>query len=170
MRAIRSLTYLVVSILAACSPTAAMDEQPFPVAVVFAYFGNVHAIHSLCYRYSYGVDGAPKNYEDALYWCETGASQGHPASLTLLAELYYLGNGVKKNLETARAIYEQAASTGFPHAQTVLAQMYWNGEGGPVDHNKAKHYFGLAAEHGYAPAVKAKLQIERAESQAKDSN
>jgi TPR repeat protein len=81
-------------------------------------------LHKLCYSYSYGENGYTKSHEEAFKWCTVAAETNQPSSLTLLAELYTLGNGTDKNLIKAGELYENAAAQGHFHAQLMVYLVY----------------------------------------------
>ena len=81
-------------------------------------------LHKLCYAYSYGESGYVKSYDEAFKWCTLAAETNQSSSLTLLAELYTLGNGTDKNLFKAGSLYENAAAQGHPHAQLMVYLVY----------------------------------------------
>ena len=81
-------------------------------------------LHKLCYSYSYGENGYTKNHKEAFKWCTSAAEANQSSSLTLLAELYTLGNGTDKNLIKAGELYEKAAAQGHLHAQLMVYLVY----------------------------------------------
>jgi TPR repeat protein len=147
---------LCIAIAAALScalgcATAALDESTRQL-IVQAEQGDPNARHALCYRFSYGVRGAPKDYSAAKHWCELGAAAGIPSSQTLLAEMYFHGRGVSLDYHKAFSLYSAAAQQGHRHAQYMLGNMYVDGQGVPGDQALAKEWMRRAAASGHEEA------------------
>ena len=98
-------------------------------------------IHSYCYKNLYGNLVTGINYEIAFRWCAMGAERSYPKSLTLLAEMYYLGLYVEQNYHQAFSIYTLAAELEHAHAQWMLYQLYHDGLG--VEKSEASAQFWL---------------------------
>jgi uncharacterized protein len=120
--------------------------------------------HTLCYSFLYGANGAPKDPEQALPHCEEGARLNVPSSVTLLAEMNYVGQAVPKDLIRARSLYERAAGLGHSHAQFMAGYMCWRGDGGPVDLQAAQRYLRAAANNGNEQAKKYLPALEHNQS------
>ncbi len=119
-----------------------------------AELGVTDAFSQLCYGYTYGARGLPRNDVSALRWCSRAADKEDSNAITLLGELHEQGRGVAIDLFTARQFYERAAMLGHPYAQLMAAQMYKAGIGGVANEALAKQYLELSARQGLPAAVK----------------
>lgn len=129
-----------------------MAEKRLPVA----------ELHQRCYSYIYGENGYVKNYQQAFKWCSLAAKSNRPSSLTLLAELYTLGNGVDKSLIIAGALYEKAAMQGHLHAQLmvyIVYNYYARGESTEIQKELGKELLKRAKESGYPKAINIYEQV-----------
>lgn len=84
---------------------------------------ELEAQYNLGWVYHNGYGVAVDN-QQAVYWWQKSAAQGHLESLFDLGNLYYHGGGgVKRNRETAVQWFVQAASRGHDEAQTILQNL-----------------------------------------------
>lgn len=116
--------------------------------------GDPEAIHALCYRYSYGYDGAAKDYDKAFDWCQKSAMNVNSSSITLLAELFYMGRGTEQNYEAAFQLYNVAAELGHNHAQLMLYIMHYQGKGTKKDKGLANYWLTKSAHNGNKQALR----------------
>lgn len=127
--------------------------------------GNINAQHRLCYNYSYGKEGLPKDDAKSFLWCKTAAEYGGSSSLTLYAEKYYFGIGVPVNYQTAFRLYKRAAKKGHRHAQYMIAKLYLYGFIGEPDKKSGMAWLTKSAEQEHEAAIsllkKLKLQQQR---------
>ncbi|NVJ60536.1 MAG: sel1 repeat family protein [Gammaproteobacteria bacterium] len=149
------LILLVLLVGCASRPSErAIINMPVSDVLPLAEEGDSNAMHALCYRYLYGEDGAQKNYETAFKWCEKSALTGQSSSLTLLAEMYYLGQYVKRDYDKAFTYYKKAAGKDHNHAQFMLFVMYNSGQSVEKDIKKAEYWIKRAARNGNPQAQK----------------
>ncbi len=109
-----------------------------------------------------------KNYELAYYWADKSANQEVPASIELLAFMYYYGHYVKKDYKKAFSLFSKAAEEGVETSKEALGMMYLMGHGCDKDYSKAlsmltanpkikrrrsNYYLGLIYENGYGVNV-----------------
>ena len=150
------LTVIVIFLIGCQSNPAKVNVNNSELDAVhqLARNGNAKAQHRLCYGYSYGFKGLPKDDTKAFRWCEIASESGKPSSLTLLAEKFYLGIGVPVSYEKAFPLYKQAAEKGHKHAQYMLAQFYFLGR--VVEQNTEEGMFWLikSANQGHEGAIK----------------
>ena len=123
-----------------------------------ALVGDKTAAHTLCYRYSNGLN-APLDDEKAFDWCARASAQQEPKSMTLLADLYYQGRGTKQDYNKAAKLYYYAAQRGVEKAMFMLYHHYHNGFGVAKDEAEAKYYLNRAADRRYLPAIELKQQL-----------
>ena len=122
--------------------------------------GEMKAIHKLCYGYLRGK-GLPKDYDEAVKWCSTGAKKGIPSSQTLLAEMYYFGLALDKDYKQAFHWYKSAALNEHAHAQYVLALMYIEGLGLRIKKpEKAVPWLKRSASKGHKKAQQKLKELE----------
>jgi uncharacterized protein len=152
MRADMALLFMVgLSIVTACS----LDYQGVAVPLkrapdlARAREGDVNAMHSLCYDFTYGKGGLPLSGEQARLWCAAAAERGNSSCQTLYAQLLDQGQGGPADPEAAARWYAVAASQGHIHALFMLGNMYAEGRGVPRDKALADSLLGLAKQQGY---------------------
>ncbi|WP_144394381.1 tetratricopeptide repeat protein [Pleionea sediminis] len=146
---------LLLLILTGCASSPGEREilnMPLSNIWPLAELGNKNAMHALCYRHLYGEDGAQKDYEIAYEWCKKSAEKGHNSSLTLIAEMYYLGLYIEQDYAKAFEYYQKAANLGHDHAQLVLYVMYEKGQGIEKNLVKAKQWLKRSARNGNVQA------------------
>jgi TPR repeat protein len=145
-------SYLILLVLLTSCATDSLIMDP--IAEVERKGGNrdYDAAHTACYRYIYG-EKVPMDYQKAFKWCSIAAENMNPHSLTLLAELHYLGNGVPKDRVKSFPLYKAAADKGHMHAQLMLFFHYVKGDGVEKDHSVALQYLNLSAAQGYEKAI-----------------
>lgn len=148
---------ICILILSGCSTTISqqsINEMSIEDVQVLADKKNPLALHALCYRYMYGYNGAEKNYETAYSWCGESAENDNNSSITLLAEMFYLGNFVEKDLAKAFQLYQQAALSGHSHAQLMMHLMNKSGEGTRINLELANFWLELSAKNGNKQAIR----------------
>ncbi len=123
-----------------------------------ALTGDVAATHTLCYRYSNGLN-AELDDKKAFEWCSRASAQQEPKSMTLLADLYYQGRGTEQDYHKAAKLYYFAAQRGVEKAMFMLYYVYHNGFGTAKDESEAKYYLNRAASRNYTPAIELKQQL-----------
>ncbi|WP_334016194.1 tetratricopeptide repeat protein [Alteromonas sp. S167] len=132
----------------------AIIDMTYKDVSVLANEGNPSAIHALCYRHSYGYDGAEKNYKKAYEWCKKSAMNGNASSITLLAELHYQGNGTEQSYEKAFQLYKLAAELGHDHAQLILYLMLSKGQGVVANKELAIYWLERSSKNGNQQAIR----------------
>ncbi len=115
---------------------------------------EIKLMHSYCYKNLYGNLVTNANYSIAYKWCAMSAEHGYPKSLTLLAEMYYLGLYVEQNYQHAHDYYLMAADKNNAHAQWMLYDIYSNGLGREASELEAKEWLFKAASSGHERAIK----------------
>lgn len=85
------------------------------------------------------------------------AKNGDPLAQNAYGMIQYQ----KGNYQKAAFWWLKAANNGHQNAQYELGKMYRDGKGIERDYAKAYTLFMLSADHGYAPAIKAKNQMDR---------
>lgn len=113
---------------------------------------EIRLMHSYCYKNLYGNLVTNINLDIAYKWCAMGAERGYPKSLTLLAEMYYLGLHVEQNYQRAYELYLKAATKHNAHAQWMLHYIYLNGLGLEASEADAKLWLLKAASNGHKKA------------------
>lgn len=78
------------------------------------------------------------------------ASQGNPAAMTALGEIFFDGRGVAKDEFQAAGWFRQAAEKGFAPAQARLGWMLWKGRGTVRDPFEADLWLRRAVAQGEA--------------------
>lgn len=135
----------------------AIEHWPLPKVLKLARAGSLVAIHHACYSYSYGLNGAPDDEEQALAWCTKGHESGVPPSTTLLAEIFYSGSAHLRDLPRARALYHQAAADGHPFAMYMTGYLMIEAHD---DLDEAMAWLKLAAEEGIPQSRELLDQLE----------
>tara|TARA_B110000116_G_scaffold133572_1_gene115740 strand:- start:90 stop:566 length:477 start_codon:yes stop_codon:yes gene_type:complete len=122
---------------------------------------EIKLMHSYCYKNLYGNLVTNANYSIAYKWCAMSAEHGYPKSLTLLAEMYYLGLYVEQNYQHAYDYYLMAADKNNAHAQWMLYDIYSNGLGREASELEAKEWLFKAASSGHERAIKQAALYEQ---------
>jgi len=94
-----------------------------------------------------GLGGAKKPQE-AVFFYQLAARQGHTEAQYRLAVCYLEGIGVAKDPEKAVRLFQPAAKKGHTEAQHTLGVCYLKGIGVAKDPEKAVHLFQSAAKKG----------------------
>lgn len=113
---------------------------------------EIRLMHSYCYKNLYGNLITNVNLDIAYKWCAMSAERGYPKSLTLLAEMYYLGLHVEQSYQRAYELYLMAANKNNPHAQWMLYYIHLNGLGRKVSEEEANIWLLKAASGGHQKA------------------
>jgi uncharacterized protein len=92
--------------------------------------------------------GIQQDQEQAAYWYELAAQQGHAEAQYNLARLYATGQGVPRDQEQALRWVRAAASQGYAPAQARFGVRYATGNGIAQDHRLAYFWLTLAFLHG----------------------
>lgn len=69
------------------------------------------------------LEGFEKDAEQAFFWYEKAAMQGHPLAQLMLGDCYLEGKGVQKDDEEAAYWYEKAAVQGNEDAKKRLSEL-----------------------------------------------
>jgi len=152
MRRGKALHFIVgLSMVAACGLDYQGIEVPLKRApdLARAREGDVKAMHSLCYDFTYGKGGLPLNGERARLWCAAAAERGNSSCQTLYAQLLDQGQGGPSDPKAAARWYAVAAGQGHIHAIFMLGNMYAEGRGVPRDKAVGDSLLGLAKQQGY---------------------
>ena len=102
----------------------------------------------------YTIGDIKESPQQAFYWYQKAAQNGHAFAQNNLAYCYDESLGVKQDLKKAAYWYEQAAKQGDIFAQNSIAYCYFYGEGVEKDIQKAIKYWQLAVDNGYEKAAK----------------
>lgn len=154
--------FLVLTSITSAGLSVNAAEIPLDTIKALAQERNANAVHTLCFRYSYGYGGATKDHEQAYFWCNKSVQEyNNNSSITLLAELYYLGNYVEQNYQVAFSFYEKAALLGHSHAQKVLYVMYSEGQGVEQSDTLAEYWINKSATGGDAQAKRIVKQLSQ---------
>ncbi len=96
--------------------------------------------------------GVERDYEQARFWFQKTAEQGHASAQTYLAVMHEYGHGVTKNYKKAIEWYKKAAEQGHVTAQNNLAVMYNSGKGTQQDFALAEELYLKAATQDLSQA------------------
>lgn len=102
----------------------------------------------------YTIGDIKESPQQAFYWYQKAAQNGHAFAQHNLAYCYEIGYGVEENLSQAVYWYQQAADNGDNYAQNNLAHSYFNGIGVEKDIQKSIQYWQLSANAGNEKAAK----------------
>lgn len=87
----------------------------------------------------YAGRGVDVNYDEARWWFQSAAEQGHQKAQYALGYMYFEGEGVSKNSAEAVRWFKLSAEKGFAPAQASLGNRYFNGDGVGKDNAEARH-------------------------------
>lgn len=141
------LAICVCSLLVACQSTSGVGES---------FKKNLHQqiMHSYCFKYMYGHDGAASvDYSKAYSWCAKSIITGNSSAMTLMAEMYFFGLGRGKDYTKSFYWYDQAAKLNHSHAQFMLAHSYTHGFGTEKSMVKAKEWEEMALLNGHQKPI-----------------
>lgn len=82
--------------------------------------GNAEAQFSLAINYSQGINGAPKNEQEAFRWASLSAAQGYAQAERFLGACYEYGFGVNGNQQLAQEWYAKAAAQGLSRQGSIF--------------------------------------------------
>jgi hypothetical protein len=125
------------------------SDMDFNNILVAAKQGDAEAQLQLSFMYDTGQSIAVDNNQ-ALYWCEQAAQQGHLSAQFKLASMYYNYNdpSTAKDYNKAMYWYEQAANQEDADAQFILGDMYETGKGSVVNITKAQYWYEKSVQNG----------------------
>lgn len=106
--------------------------------------------YNLACCYYNGKDGAPKNYNKAVYWFQKSADLGNDNAQGFLGWCYEFGYGVNQNYSFAVYWYQKSADQGNSNAYNNLGRCYYSGNGVEQDYKKAFYWYKKAADSGSA--------------------
>lgn len=106
--------------------------------------------YNLACCYYNGKDGAPKNYNKAVYWFQKSADLGNDNAQGFLGWCYEFGQGVNENYSLAVYWYQKSADQGNSNAYNNLGRCYYSGNGVEQDYKKAFYWYKKAADSGSA--------------------
>jgi len=92
--------------------------------------------------------GIKQDQEQAAYWYEKAAQQGHVEAQFYLGRLYATGQGVRRDEEQALRWIRAAASQGYGPAEARFGMRYASGSGIGQDHRLAYFWLTLAFLRG----------------------
>ncbi len=141
------LAIFVCSLLVACQSTSGVGES---------FKKNLHQqiMHSYCFKYMYGHDGAATvDYNKAYSWCAKSIITGNSSAMTLMAEMYFFGLGRGKDYTKSFYWYEQAAKLKHSHAQFMLAHSYRHGFGVEISIITAEDWEERAFSNGHQKRI-----------------
>jgi TPR repeat protein len=150
----RLLRALFGSLLAVCFCFSAPRGQQMPTPVPTipelksrADSGDTSARHQLR-EFVISADPASPDYDLALSWLRSVASQNIPDAQFLLGYLYEHGKSLPRDFTKAAENYRSAALQGYAPAENNLGALYQHGKGVPHDMALAFHWYRAAALHG----------------------
>lgn len=152
------LAYSAAAALLACGGTDSPDRRSDHD---LAKAGDLDAMHRLCFDYSYGERGLPKDYAQARVWCGAAAERGNASTQTLYAQLFEYGEGGPQDLVAAAHWYRRAAAQGHRHAQYVLGLFYLDGRGVAIDTAAADSLLRAASAQGMEEASRVLSELRR---------
>lgn len=85
--------------------------------------GDAQAKYELGDAYYLGNHGLPKNHEQAVFWYQKAAEQGHAQAQNSLGFMYHTGQGVPRDYAQARFWFLKAAKQGDAEAKRNLEFM-----------------------------------------------
>jgi TPR repeat protein/tRNA A-37 threonylcarbamoyl transferase component Bud32 len=103
-------------------------DEPASMRVVASYYRE-------------GLEGFPRDTEEAVRWLERGAALGDPACMVSLAELVEGGEGAPRDAARATALRLRAAELDFHDAFKQVALAYEQGHGVAIDRARAVHWY-----------------------------
>lgn len=106
--------------------------------------------YDLACCYYYGNNGAPQNYNKAVYWLQRSADLGNANAQGFLGWCYEFGYGVNQNYSFAVYWYQKSADQGNSNAYNNLGRCYYSGNGVEQDYKKAFYWYEKAADSGSA--------------------
>jgi len=122
-----------------------------------AELGDAESQLRLAQDYNYGRGGKAYDKEQALYWYEKAAEQGHMSAQQSLGEFFYLGFQLPKDYTAVHKDDKQAvfwtriaAEQGVAVAQDTLGEMYEEGFGVDQDYKQAAFWYSKARQQRYA--------------------
>ncbi len=98
-------------------------------------------------------ENAEMNYAQAVEILFRLAREDYAPAMTMLGELYFLGNGVARDKEEACNWYKRAIAAGDTHALFKLGVQYLTGLGVTLDQVEGIRLLTLAAEKGDLDAI-----------------
>jgi TPR repeat protein len=87
----------------------------------------------------------PADPEEAAYWYEQAAENGHIISLCSLAEMYIFGRGVPVDIEKGLSLCQGVAEQGLVTAMVRMGRIYLEEDGQLRDYDKAYYWFEEAS-------------------------
>ncbi|WP_321389764.1 tetratricopeptide repeat protein [Emcibacter sp.] len=153
----------------------AFNTRDYVTAVKYLYpeaqKGHTVAQELLSQFYAFG-NGVPQDWEESAFWAtikknsgskdfdlsaymaetkekyKQQASDGDPAAMFRLGQIYFEGRGVAADPIAALNWFQKAADAGHGFAQFQLGKIYFEGRGVPKDLEKAYHFMEAAAQNG----------------------
>ena len=95
---------------------------------------------------------APKSDAENLALIRRHVENDVPEAMTLLGNIYRVGDNVVKSTKKAAKIYKRAAELGDADAASRLGDLHLAGDGVKLDRKKAIQLYRMAADRGSAPA------------------
>ena len=134
-------------------PTEMADAAAIDEMTRLAQNGNANFQYSLVRCYDKGLK-VKQDYQQALYWYQKAAEQGHDKAANNLGCMYLDGRGVAQDYEKAAWWLELSAQKNDTYALLNLGSMYEDGNlGGAPNYDKAFEYYQKADKMGCAPAA-----------------
>jgi len=96
-----------------------------------------------------------ESYDDAVYWYEKAAREGHTIAMVHLGYMFHTGKGKKNDYAEAAYWFREAADANNMVSQYNLGLYYEMGYGVRQDLQKARHWYEKSAQQGYENATKA---------------
>lgn len=106
--------------------------------------------YNLALCYYNGKNGAPQNYNKAVYWFQKSADLDNDNAQGFLGWCYEFGYGVNQNYSFAVYWYQKSADQGNSNAYNNLGRCYYSGNGVEQDYKKAFYWYKKAADSGSA--------------------
>ena len=115
-------------------------------------------------------DGIPENAEEAAFWYEKAAEQGHSKAQTNLANIYLSGKGVKQDYKLAYKWYSRATRQRDSFAQANLGWLFENGLGVKKDIVQAYIWFSVSVHNGYEGGTEGLQRVSARLTPAQKAN
>jgi TPR repeat protein len=116
--------------------------------------GDVEAQFFLGASFAGGMEGFPKDYEQAIKWYRKSAELGYAKAQVALGLCYKEGQGVLGDYKEAVKWFMKSAEQGDAEGQCFLGYSYAIGEGVPQDIDEAVKWWTKAAKQGQKDAIK----------------
>ena len=126
--------------------------QSFNIYKLAANEGDSQAQFHVALMYHKGLNGVPKDLEQANKYYKMAAAQGNEKAQCNLAFNIQKGDGIGRNPKMANDLYKKSADSGYAIAQFNYAYNLYNGIGIERNVEEANKYYKLSADQGHPGA------------------